>query len=85
MLKSDTWSKDELEKWSKLASQGVGVWAFKHDKVNNDWLINLSEPKIREANLITALQLRVNTLPTILTIKGKGSKKATGALLCRLC
>lgn len=73
-LNASTWRKEEFEKWCKLRTQGVCIKTFKKDKVSNSWLSNLASLPMYESSLITALQLRTNTAPCLLTIRGTGSK-----------
>uniref|UniRef100_A0A3Q3L7C0 Reverse transcriptase domain-containing protein n=1 Tax=Labrus bergylta TaxID=56723 RepID=A0A3Q3L7C0_9LABR len=78
------WRHAEFDRWSKLCSQGVGVSVFRDDRISNVWLCNQAERLRFESETITALKLRSNAMPTLVS-GARGRPTAQNLLSCRLC
>ena len=80
---TSAWRATAFDKWSKLVSQGVGTVVFKDDRLSNSWTRDPEKHRLKQSELIMALQLRTNTLPTLsLLSKGRGPQESQQ---CRLC
>uniref|UniRef100_A0A3Q3KVH3 Reverse transcriptase domain-containing protein n=1 Tax=Labrus bergylta TaxID=56723 RepID=A0A3Q3KVH3_9LABR len=78
------WRHAEFDRWSKLCSQGVGVSVFRDDRISKVWLCNQAERLRFESETITALKLRSNAMPTLVS-GARGRPTAQNLLSCRLC
>lgn len=78
------WRGREYGRWCNLKTQGVGIEAFRADKISNSWLQEPTRAWFHVSEMIMGLQLRTCTFPTLST-KVRGEGRAPGALLWRLC
>uniref|UniRef100_A0A673FSA3 ribonuclease H n=1 Tax=Sinocyclocheilus rhinocerous TaxID=307959 RepID=A0A673FSA3_9TELE len=74
------WRLVEFQKWTGLATQGVGISGFLGSKASNSWL--RKPVGFKERHYIAALQLRAGVYPT-LEFRCRGRSKTVAN--CRLC
>lgn len=80
---TSAWRSVAFDRWCGLVKQGVGTVVFKSDKISNGWTRDPEKHRLTQSELIMALQLRTNTLPTLsLLSRGRGPKESQQ---CRLC
>uniref|UniRef100_A0A3Q3EML5 Reverse transcriptase domain-containing protein n=1 Tax=Labrus bergylta TaxID=56723 RepID=A0A3Q3EML5_9LABR len=83
-VSSSAWRHAEFDRWSKLSSQGFNVSVFRDDRISNAWLCSQAERLRFESETITALKLRSNVMPTLVS-GTRGRPTAQNILSCRLC
>ena len=73
----------EHKSWASLTLQGQGVSSMKGDAIGNAFLRESTFLKTKE--VITAMRMRTNTVPTRVFAKTRSGGRGLGTVLCRHC
>lgn len=79
-LPGKTWRKREYKRWCSLKFQGVGTEVFEADKISYHFH-NMAKGSLQESELIFALKMWTNTMPTSSKMHGKNAEVRQ----CQLC